>query len=550
MARLVSAESRGQLAAIASVRLRIFVHSLRSKRGALELFSRIVIGIVITCGGLGGAILLGAGAWIFVSNGKPDGLALLLWPVFLFWQLFPVMATALTESMDSSNLLRFPLTYRAYVMVRLAYGAFDPATLLGTLWLTGIVLGIGWARPALLPWAFLVLLVFAIVNMLLTQMVFAWVERWLGQRRTREIFAVLFFVAMISLQLVGPMLNRYGDRSNAAFHWAGRFANPVQAVLPPGIAAGALASEASGRRVPALCFLGALGLYGIAFLRILSVRLHAQFRGENLSEVVGQRAARRTAADIRLGWDLPALPREAAAVVEKEYRYLSRSGPVLLTFITPIVMLFVFGLGGRSGNSAGFLQHWPDLALPVGAAYSLLLLTNLIYNNFGHDAGGIQFFLVSPASFRSVMIGKNIAHMGVLAVELIALWIGVSLLFRPPTAEMLLITLSGLLFAAPINLAAGNLLSLYSPKKTEFGTFGRQRASQTTVLASFAIQIFVVGIAATTLLVARSYGRERLAIAIFFALAALSFTIYMFVLTRLDRMAARRREVLTTELCK
>jgi ABC-2 type transport system permease protein len=208
------------------------VHSLRSKRGALELFSRIVIGIVITCGGLGGAILLGVGAWIFVSNGKQDGLALLLWPVFLFWQLFPVMATALTESMDSSNLLRFPLTYRAYVMVRLAYGAFDPATLLGTFWLIGILLGIGWARPALLPWAFIVLLVFAIVNMLLTQMVFAWVERWLAQRRTREIFAVLFFVAMISLQLVGPMLNRYGDRSNAAFHWAGRFANPVQAVLP------------------------------------------------------------------------------------------------------------------------------------------------------------------------------------------------------------------------------------------------------------------------------------------------------------------------------
>lgn len=550
MAGLVSAESGSQLAAIARVRWQIFAHSLRSKRGAMELFSRIVIGIVITCGGLGGAILLGVGAWFFVSHGKPEALALLLWPVFLFWQLFPIMATALTESVDASNLLRFPLNYRSYVMVRFVYGAFDPATLLGGLWLIGILLGIGWARPVLLPWAFLVLFLFAIVNMLLTQMVFAWVERWLAQRRTREIFAVLFFIAMISLQLVGPMLSRYGDRSNTAFHWAGRFANPVQAVLPPGIAAGALASEASRQRVPALCFLGALGLYGIAFLRVLSVRLRAQFRGENLSEVVGQRGARRTAADIRPGWDLPGLPPEAGAVAEKEFRYLSRSGPVLLTFITPIVMLFVFGLGGRSGNSAGFLQNWPDLALPVGGAYALLLLTNLIYNNFGHDAGAIQFFLVSPASFRSIMLGKNIAHMGVLAVELIALWIGVSLLFRPPTAEMLLITLSGLLFAAPINLAAGNLLSLYSPKKTEFGTFGRQRASQTTVLASFAIQIFVVGIAAVTLFAARYYGREWMAIAAFFVLAVFSFSVYLFVLTRVDRLAARRREVLTAELCK
>ena len=202
--------------------------------------------------------------------------------------------------------------------------------------------------------------------MMLTQMIFAWVERWLGQRRTREIFAVLFFLAMISLQLVGPMLSRYGDRSSAAFHWAGRFANPVQAVLPPGIAAGALASEAFRTWHWPLCLLGALVLYAVVFLRILSVRLRAQFRGENLSEVVGRGKDQVSARVFALAWNVPVLSQEAAAVVEKEFRYLSRSGPVLLTFVTPIVMLFVFGLGGRSGSGAGFLQNWPDLALPVG----------------------------------------------------------------------------------------------------------------------------------------------------------------------------------------
>ncbi|HZS97332.1 MAG TPA: hypothetical protein VFA40_11180 [Terriglobales bacterium] len=542
--------SRAQLAAIASVRWQIFLHSLRSKRGAVELFSRIVIGAVITGGGLGGAILLGGLAWYFVSQGNPEALALVLWPVFLFWQMFPLMATALSESIDSTNLLRFPLSYRTYVMVRLVYGALDPATVLGTFWLVGITIGIGWARPGLMPWSFVVLVVFAAVNMMLTQMIFAWVERWLGQRRTREIFAVLFFLAMISLQLIGPMLSRYGDRSNAAFHWAGRFANPIQAILPPGIAAGAVASKAVSHTALAFGLLGALVLYAAVILRILSVRLHAQFRGENLSEVVGRGKDEVSRPGVRLAWKMPGLSQEAAAVVEKEFRYLSRSGPVLLTFVTPIVMLFVFGLGGRTGSGAGFLQNWPELGLPVGAAYALLLLTNLIYNNFGPDAGGIQFFLVSPASFRSVMLGKNVAHMGVLAVELVSLWIGVSLLFRPPTATAVLITLSGLLFAAPVNLAAGNLLSLYSPKKTEFGTFGRQRASQTTVLASFAIQGLVFVVAAVTLLTARHYQRQWLAVAAFFMLATLAFGVYFFVLTRVDRLAGRRREILTTALCK
>jgi VIT1/CCC1 family predicted Fe2+/Mn2+ transporter len=113
-----------------------------------------------------------------------------------------------------------------------------------------------------------------------------------------------------------------------------------------------------------------------------------------------------------------------------------------------------------------------------------------------------------------------------------------------------LITLSGLLFAAPVNLAAGNLLSLYSPKKTEFGTFGRQRASQTTVLASFAIQGLVFGVAAIVLLTARHYQRQWLAAVAFLVLAGLGLAIYFFVLGRVDRVARRRREVLATELCK
>ena len=115
---------------------------------------------------------------------------------------------------------------------------------------------------------------------------------------------------------------------------------------------------------------------------------------------------------------------------------------------------------------------------------------------------------------------------------------------------MILITLSGLLFAAPVNLAAGNLLSLYSPKKTEFGTFGRQRASQTTVLASFAIQGLVFGIAAVTLMTARHYHHQWLAVAGFLVLAVFASAVYFFVLTRVDLVARRRREVLTAELCK
>src|SRR5579871_6948774 len=122
------AVSWGQLSAIAAVRWHMFTHSLRTRRGALELFSRVIVSLVIASGGLGGAILLGAGAWYFISQQRPESLTLLLWPVFLFWQMFPLMATALTETIDSSHLLRFPLDRKSTRLnsshVEISYAVF------------------------------------------------------------------------------------------------------------------------------------------------------------------------------------------------------------------------------------------------------------------------------------------------------------------------------------------------------------------------------------------------------------------------------------------
>jgi ABC-2 type transport system permease protein len=544
-----SLQSRAQLGAIARVRWLVFLHSLRTTKGALELFSRIVIGAVITAGGLGGAFGLGAAAWYFVSSGKPEFLAILLWPVFMFWQFFPVMATAFTETLDSSDLLRFPMNYRSYVVVRLVYGVLDPSTVLGGLWLTGMALGIGVANPRIFPWAVAVLVAFGVLNMMLTQMVFAWVERWLAQRRTREIFAVLFFLLMISFQLIGPLMNRYGPKSNPALRQFGTEISPIQRALPPGLAAHAIASMSEGRVGASLGSLGLLGVYGVVILRMLSVRLRAQYRGENLSEVPKDALARQSKEGVRAGWDIRGVSGPTMAVLEKEFRYLSRSGPMLLTLVTPIIMLVVFGLGqGRPGG--GFLQRSPDFGFPAGAAYTLLLLTNLVYNNFGADGGGIQFFLVSPARFRQIVLGKNLAHMAVLGLELAMVWIGVSVLFRRPTLAVTLATLAGILFAAPVNLAVGNLLSLYSPKKIEFGTFGRQRASQLTVLISFGVQIIVFGLGVTTFVVAGYYRDMWMAVEIFLGFALVGLGIYGLVLRRVDGLALERREILTTELCK
>jgi ABC-2 type transport system permease protein len=549
--RSLTTPRRSQLAAIAWLRWRLFVNSLRSTRGVLELTSRIIVSCAFAIGGFGGAFLMGIAAYFFLTKGKPALLALLLWPVFIFWQAFPIMATAFTNNPDSSDLLRFPLSYPAYFLVRLAYGVFDPATALGSMWCIGILLGVGFVKAALLPWTLIVLLVFAAFNLLFMQMIFAWVERWLAQRRTREIMGVLFILLLLSIQLIGPLAGHFGKRSRPAVERFVEILAPVQAVLPPGLAADAITQGIYPQWPVALSSLALLCAFALITGYCLHVRLLAQYRGENLSEVAIA-SVRPKDRVLRLGWTLPGFTAPVAAVFEKEVRYLLRSAPMLLTLIMPIFVLVVFRLGplSASRHSGAFLARTPDMAFPAAAAYTLLMLTNLAYNNFGGDAGGIQFFYASPVSFREIVLAKNLTHVSILVAEVIVAWIAVSLLYRPPALDVFIATIAGLLFAAPVDFSAGNLLSLYSPKKLDYSKFGRQRAAQVTVLISLGVQIFVVAVGVGAFWLAKHYGSFWIATILLLVLAAISFAAYGMILSRIDRLARDQRETLLAELCR
>jgi len=286
-------------------------------------------------------------------------------------------------------------------------------------------------------------------------------------------------------------------------------------------------------------------------LWLLNLRLRAQFLGENLSEAVARTTAPAAKRQIRLGWNIPGVPGSVSAVLEKEMHYLSRSGPMLFTLVMPIVVLLIFRFTpGKSDSAGGILGHASDLAFPVGAAYAVLILTNLVFNSFGADAGGVQFYFVSPVRFREILMGKNLTHTLVLVAELFLVWAGATLLYRPPGWEIVLATFTGVFFALLVNLTAGNLLSVYTPKKIDMGALGRQRASQTTALASLGIQAVVLGLCALALLAARAYRHIWLAAIIFTALAAIAMLVYFLVLNRIDAIALKRREVMIAELCR
>jgi hypothetical protein len=283
---------------------------------------------------------------------------------------------------------------------------------------------------------------------------------------------------------------------------------------------------------------------------LLHLRLRAQFRGENLSEVAARPVVVQAQA-LQVGWNLPWFSQSVAAVFEKEIRYLARSGPMLLTLIMPMFMLLIFRLGPMNPmrHSSSF-NRVSDTAFPGAAAYSILVLTNLVFNSFGGDASGIQFFYASPVTFRQILLAKNLTHAAILVFNTALAWLAVSYLYGVPHLAVSIATIAGLLFAVPLNFTAGNLLSIYAPKKRDFSTFGRQNVSQTTVLASFGVQIVIVGLGVAAFTIARLYKDLWIATLLFLVLAAISIPIYLTVLQRLDRIALQRRETLLSELCR
>jgi ABC-2 type transport system permease protein len=547
----VESGSRGQFSAIAQVRWQLFVNSLRTVRGRLELVARGFMFLGYAVLAFGGCVGLGFGAWYFVSHREAVWLTALLWPVFLFWQFFPVLATAFSENTDSSSLLRFPLTFRSYVLIRIAFGSLEPATALGILWSAGIVAGITAAQLSLFFYATPVMLVFAALNVLLGRMIYVWIERWLAQRRTRELLGIVFFLLIISFQFIGPLAARFERKGAPDVSRYAQQALPLQRILPPGLAADSIASAIQSQLQRSLGDFALLSVYALVILWLLNLRLLAQYRGENLGEAPVRKSNTTTRVEASIGWNIPGMSGPVSAIVEKEFYYLLRSGPMLFTFSMPLVVLVIFRFGTtKSGAPGGLLAHASDLAFPVGAGYILLILTNLLYNSFGGDGVGVQLFFLAPVRFREILIGKNLAHAMLVAVELLLVFGMASFLYQPPSLAVTVATIFAVAFAFLVNLSAGNLLSMYSPKKIDFGAFGRQRASGTTQFASIGIQMAVIALCALALLVGRAYGKIWLASLIFLVLIFAAVFGYTIVLNRADGVALKRREAMISELSR
>ena len=260
---------------------------LRSINGVFDLGAVGIAWVLYSVLGIGLAFGLGAAAYNLAAEAKWQYLPFLFWAICILWQVIPIMLASFQQQTESNFLLRFPLRFDSYYLMFLILGLLDVSTILGALCCLGVWIGMILARPPLAAWAALALAVLALLNILLVRTIFAWIERWLAQRKTREILGALFMIAVLSAQLLNPALYRRQHDSyvrarddaeqfrEMKAHYAPLLqkVNAVQVWLPPGLAALSFQDLEDKQPVPGLSALGLVGMYALIVGIALGIRL-------------------------------------------------------------------------------------------------------------------------------------------------------------------------------------------------------------------------------------------------------------------------------------
>lgn len=538
-----------QIRLVAGLRWRILRNSLRKKNSRLDLLGLILAGILSGIFVLGLCFAFFAGGYAFLSEGSPGRITMLFWAIFVFWQVLPIFVVGFGASFEFRKLLRFPLSLGVFYFIGLAYGLADFSAIASICWLISMTLGAAVANPGVLPAMLLIVAIFLLLNVTLERLIGSWLERLLSRRRTRELFFALFILSMVSLNLINPILNRYGASLRPL---ALRFI-PYVSWSPPSLAGKAIAGAVQLHTPEFLLASAGLVLYGALFSVFLWRRLAAQYRGEELSETAAPAhpAARLAVRKAEVPDRLSALSPQVAAVVRKELRYLTRNSFAFFTLLMPPVLVLIF--------SSQFVGRHPTVsARPVSAemffpgmvAYLILILMAPAYNSFAYEGRGIQTYFMVPLRFREVFLGKNLVLVGVLVLEISLSLVMLAWRVGLPSPPVFVATLAAIVFTIVGQLTIANWSSVNFPRKLEFGKMRGQRQSGMAVLIAFATQILLGVISGVILFSGRWTKNPWLPAEAFSFLAAAVAVGYFSSLDHLTRLAEEKKEVLMEALCR
>jgi ABC-2 type transport system permease protein len=394
--------------------------------------------------------------------------------LILFLPAMTGLGIGMTLSRGPSMLSLFPLVAAFFLMVTAITYQFRG-------WLASMMTNPRRRRTVIAIVTFVFILVFQIPNIMTNLSPGARARRQAGQETHREFTALKkdFDNGRIGREEYEKKL---ADK-NAAFEINRKreseknyaTARMVNMAAPPGwLPYGALA-VAQGQSLPALAAFAGMILIGVVSLwrsYQTTIRLYmGGFNKGSARRINRAKAAPVNAPQSKTGTGVPSaflekkLPwvsEHASAISLMGFRSLIRAPEVKMMFLTPVIMLVVFGgmLAGKAGNIPVLVR--PLIALGLTGSILILGMTQFLGNQFAFDRSGFRAFVLSPAPRREILLGKNLSLLP-FAFALMAFILGVSQWMNPMRPDHLLAVLIAMIPMYLLFCMAGNVLSMLSP---------------------------------------------------------------------------------------
>jgi hypothetical protein len=442
--------------------------------------------------------------------------------IYLMWATVPLSLGG-GKQFDAGKLLMYPITLRKLFAVDF----ISEFTTLHSVFLVPAVLalcigaGLGSGN---LPTS----LIAAVPGVLFGVALSKWLSTIIGSilRRKRSrgetIIALIGAIAGLgtaAVSQVAPILFKHAETFRS-LRWT-----------PPGAAAFLLMADVTSDPLPYAIAFATLSAYAIVLL--IATYWIACRAALGLERRQKQKtAALITANEGYSGWQLPFLPPDLSAIVEKELRYALRNAQVRMMALMPLIIIVIrtvnrqrFSSAGR-GFSTGFATYGSGLLLIGGLVYVFLILAGLSSNQFAFEEGGMRTFILSPVDRRKILLGKNIVLTLIALVFASALLILNFIIFQDTTpGNLLFLSLTFIIFAA-ISSTIGNWLSIRFPKRMKYGkrlnvsgVAGLFLIPQVILLMSFPALATLIGYLTSSLL------NEYLTLAAFTLLALVFYSI-------------------------
>ena len=402
---------------------------------------------------LGGAFLAYGGA---LKLGGPAVLVA-LGVCQLAWLYMGLLLGAMGRSFDLDRLLGYPLRPAEVYAVNVLAACITPVCVMtlptvfalaaGAFMRSGLLAGVATLAAGMLV---------TLVTSALLQLLLAVLDELLRREWVRYVALALFSLTFVALQvglrgLSRGMVERFthqGVKPEELVTMAAGVVGRIPTVgWPAALATGALDGE------PVRVLLGLAGTAAL-FALLLAPGTALMRHTARAGPPPALSPARRESARGSVAFPLPGLPRTLALLLAREIRYTLQSPQRLVSLVlTPLVVVFL---------SLGRTRS--PITQPVFVVFMLgSTITTSAMTQFSFDGQGVRQFFLLPCAPRDVLLAKNLEFFLRVAVQLLLLYVPLSLIARTSWTSLGLSVLIGAAAVVFACAALGTYVSIRWP---------------------------------------------------------------------------------------